>query len=228
MLTEKQKNVAEWLVAQKESGKLGEEFLFIWAAGWHTFIVLPSGEELKIYGIDIDDGVFHVLSEHGLLICTNQNKHTLHCTFKQKLFDIVKNNFHEMPSQATSENIKITAYGHGHQITVKSPYSAQTITSYKTQDYETIECILQEILSIASRIEPPERDEIEADVSTIQAQINSPKPKKMIVKESILSLQGVASSLVASGIYGAATNVDKLTMLFEQLWNVCTTLLGIG
>ena len=62
------------------------------------------------------------------------------------------------------------------------------------------------------------KKELSAEAITLESQITSPKPKIVIISESLKSLrnifEGAAGSLIASGIY------DKLPVLIQQLENL--------
>jgi hypothetical protein len=49
--------------------------------------------------------------------------------------------------------------------------------------------------------------QIEADLATIEAQLRSPNPKHIVLRESVRSLRSIAENLVASGIWVAIPEV---------------------
>ncbi len=85
-----------------------------------------------------------------------------------------------------------------------SPESRQTMNT--EMNYQGISKFVQE-LSVELRklnLRPDLNDEIEAEIRTVKAQLESPKPKKLIVEESLKSiktiLEGTTGNILASGL----------------------------
>ena len=219
-LTHTQENVLRQLVQYAEKGELTEEFRVSFPMGplgTHTIISM-NGNRITLEGVLVTPGVFEALAQAEMLYGSTDHRGKVKYVLRGKAFDAVRSNFNIafLDETPLHQNIHITADNQS-QVTVASPYSRQVLTNYHIHDQKTIEGILDEILSIAAYIQSPDKDEIEAEIATIRAQAKSPKPKESIISDSIVSLKGVTESLIASGIYGTVTNLDKLPILLEQL-----------
>lgn len=91
------------------------------------------------------------------------------------------------------------------QIQIESEHSSQTQQFTKLDPAKVAEFVV-ELRSRQKelRLEVDERDELESELKTIEAQVNSPKPKDSILRESLESvrrvLEGATGNLIASGL----------------------------
>jgi hypothetical protein len=88
------------------------------------------------------------------------------------------------------------------QIQQGTEHSTQ-VFNYSSEEQNAIVELIQSIKQQLDKLELPQekKDEADADIETIEAQINSPKPKPNIIKESLTSLktilEGVAGNVIA-------------------------------
>jgi len=105
------------------------------------------------------------------------------------------------------------------QILIDSPYATQIKTSEKEffkKLKELSEFIKQEIEQL--KLKDKDKQELEAEIQTIDAQLSSSKPKIRILKECIPTIrriiEGAAGSIIASQI------LDKLPAIEKILQNI--------
>jgi len=114
----------------------------------------------------------------------------------------------EEKEKAQAVTYKIKNYIHGNiqdsQIQMEATNSAQT--SSVEFDIEQLAKLVEALRSTieAVGIDKQGRQELDSEISTLEAQINSPKPKFSIIGESLASvrhiLEGASGNLVASGL----------------------------
>ena len=104
------------------------------------------------------------------------------------------------------------------QIQIESPYAIQSKTSNKEllkKLTDLNECIKKGIEKL--ELKDDEKQELEADVQTIDAQLSSPKPKMNILKTCVSSIrrimEGAFGQIIASQVLG------KLPVIEEMLRN---------
>src|SRR5262249_30748872 len=69
-----------------------------------------------------------------------------------------------------------------------------------------------------AQLDQGDRDEAEADLSTLDAQLSSPRMKAGIMREGLASLQRILEGVIASGVSAAA--VPQLPELAERIAHV--------
>jgi hypothetical protein len=92
----------------------------------------------------------------------------------------------------------------GSQIQSGSPGATQQVTS--TVDLREVSDFLNRLEAVAPELNLPEAEtlELSAEIATLKAQAESPKPKKQIIRESLGSvrtiLEGAGGNLAATGL----------------------------
>lgn len=91
------------------------------------------------------------------------------------------------------------------QLQQDSSNANQTLTVTQSE-LADVESFIKELKEQISQIplSQPEQDELHSEILTVDTQLSSPKPKSLIIKESLKSiralLEGVTASMVASGL----------------------------
>jgi hypothetical protein len=99
----------------------------------------------------------------------------------------------------------------GSQIQQFSSSSSQNLTT--GVDVEALASFVERVRAVLPelRLEPEQRVEIEAELTTLAIQAKSPKPKAAVVRESLRSLrnvlEGTTGSIIASGILAEAAKL---------------------
>lgn len=123
--------------------------------------------------------------------------------------------FSKEEKQAVQTNYNITNHINkmeNSQLLQNSSNSKQTLNINKSTD--DLHMLLNELTNALSQLQLNDDDqaELKAEISTVSNQLSSPKPKSLIIKESLRSaksiLEGVTSSVLATGL------VEKLSSFF--------------
>ena len=104
---------------------------------------------------------------------------------------------------------------------INSAIQQGSVNSSQSVNYETVMNELSEFLSVLREKLPElvlsseQNSELDADIITIQAQIDSNRPKYGIIKESLLSIQRIIEG--ATGAIVAQQLLSHMPVLFALL-----------
>lgn len=85
-----------------------------------------------------------------------------------------------------------------------------TQTSTISQNPQELLDIIEEIKKITTTLKKDSKDELNAEVKTIEAQISSPKPKSTIIKEALSSTKSILEN-VSTTIAAAAPIITRIS-----------------
>lgn len=115
------------------------------------------------------------------------------------------------PTTPTAAGIHIQGSVYGSPMQANSPGAHQTV--YAGMNLANVHDFLKEIEQAAPTLNLPtqEAQELTAEIATIRAQLQSPKPKSEIIRESLRSvrtiLEGAGGGMVATGLLNALQHI---------------------
>jgi len=106
----------------------------------------------------------------------------------------------------------------GSQLQQHTTGSSQTMTveGIPGEAVASLLASLQEVTT-DSRLSDQGRAELVAEVATVNAQLESPKPKSSIIVECLRSARTILEGAAANGVANAAAQPDKLMLVLHQL-----------
>jgi len=102
----------------------------------------------------------------------------------------------------------------GSQIQINSDGSTQAQTNHLINDVETVKGLIEDLSGVLDRVSVsgPAEAELRAELATLRAQANSPKPKWEIIRSTARSIKAIAEG-AAGNILGALTQPQIATLL---------------
>jgi len=106
----------------------------------------------------------------------------------------------------------VNVHGHGNVIQSGSPGARQDV-SIGSFDLDAVRAFLNEYDAQAHGLDLPASvtEELAAEIDTVKAQLRSPKPKRHVIQESLLSVRSILE--IAAGSVGAVGLLDLLKLI---------------
>jgi hypothetical protein len=128
-------------------------------------------------------------------------------------------NDEEKAAKSTEQIIHQNIYnsGGGHiQVQQNTQHSSQSMQVSSTIDKNELNDFIAEAKKLLNEITDPEqRDELDSEIATLEAQARSPKPKTAMISEALKSIRTISESVVGSIIASGIT--EKTLLLLSKL-----------
>ncbi len=101
-LTSKQKEILQWMVQNVREGNLDEEFTFVYLASGDIRFVGRGVKKTMLNVPFLSEGVLSALMTSGLILFSENDRNTIHCTLLGQAYEAVDSNFAETEEKQNS------------------------------------------------------------------------------------------------------------------------------